>query len=115
MLYSEPSVREYVRERVQVELLDTSETVEAYCYNLPREPGLAGANPAYAIKLSQLVDALQFEREFGDAEPHFGVLDADGAPKPALEALRELSRSTQAPAGRPVPVPAAPGSPPTPR
>lgn len=30
-LYSEPSVREYVRERVQVELLDTGEAVEAYC------------------------------------------------------------------------------------
>jgi hypothetical protein len=38
-LYSKPGVREYLRERVQVELLDTSEAVEAYCYNLPRGIG----------------------------------------------------------------------------
>ena len=63
-LYSEPSVREYIRERVQVELLDTSEAVEAYCYNLPRELGLAGANPAYATELSQLVEALQFDSAY---------------------------------------------------
>ena len=41
-LYSAPSVREYKRECVQVELLDTNEIVEASCYNLPRELGLAG-------------------------------------------------------------------------
>jgi hypothetical protein len=61
VLYSEPSVHEYTRELVQVELLDTNEVVEAYCYNLPRELGLAGANPAYAAELSQLVEALQFD------------------------------------------------------
>ncbi len=48
-LYSEPSVREYIRERVQVELLDTSEAVEAYCYNLPRELGL-GARPSIVVR-----------------------------------------------------------------
>ncbi len=48
-LYSEPSVREYIRERVQVELLDTSEAVEAYCYNLPRELGL-GARPSIGVR-----------------------------------------------------------------
>ena len=63
-LYSEPSVREYKRERVQVQLLDTNEIVEAYCYNLPRELGLAGANPAYATKLSQLVEALHFDSAY---------------------------------------------------
>lgn len=51
---------------------------------------------------------------FGEAEPTFGVLDADGAPKPALDALRELSRAPQEPSASPVPGPAAPGSPTTP-
>lgn len=63
-LYSEPSVREYQRERVQVELLDTNESTEADCYILPRESSQAGANPTYAAKLSQLVDALRFDSEY---------------------------------------------------
>ena len=71
-LYSEPTVREYIPERVQVELLDTSEAVEAYCYNLPRELGLAGANPAYATKLSQLVKALQFDSAYIEEIAAFG-------------------------------------------
>ena len=71
-LYSEPSVREYTREPVQVELLDTSEAVEAYCYNLPRELGLAGANPAYATELSQLVEALQFDSAYVEEIAAFG-------------------------------------------
>ena len=71
-LYSEPSVCEYIRERVQVELLDTSETVEAYCYNLPRELGLTGANPAYAAELSQLVEALQFDPAYVEEIAAFG-------------------------------------------
>jgi len=72
VLYSEPSVREYIRERVQVELLDTRETVEAHCYNLPHEVGQVGANPAYAIELSQLVEELQFEAEYVDEIAAFG-------------------------------------------
>ena len=60
-LYSEPSVREYRRELVQVELLDTREAVDAYCYNLPRESGLAGANPVYATALSHLAETLQLD------------------------------------------------------
>jgi hypothetical protein len=71
-LYSEPSVREYVRERVQVELLDTTEAVEADCYNLPRELGLAGANPAYATQLSQLAEALQFDPAYVREVAAFG-------------------------------------------
>jgi len=63
-LYSEPSVREYVRERVEVELLDTGESVEADCYNLPPEVGLAGANPAYATELSRLVEALELDSAY---------------------------------------------------
>ena len=63
-LYSEPSVREYVREHVQVERLDTGEAVEAYCYNLPPEVGFAGANPAYAKELSRLVETLGFDSKY---------------------------------------------------
>ena len=71
-LYSEPSVREYIRERVQVELLDTGEAVEAYCYNLPGESGLAGTNPAYASELSQLVEALRFDSTYVAEVAAFG-------------------------------------------
>lgn len=60
-LYAEPSVRQYVPEPVQVELLDTGDAIEAACYNLPRELALAGTNPAYATRLSRLVEALQFD------------------------------------------------------
>jgi len=44
--------------------LDTGEPVEASCYNLPRELGLVGANPAYATELSQLVEALQLDSAY---------------------------------------------------
>jgi hypothetical protein len=71
-LYSEPSVREYIRERVRVELLATAEAVEAYCYNLPRELGLAGANPGYATELSRLVEALQFDSAYVKEIAAFG-------------------------------------------
>ena len=60
-LYSEPSVSEYEPERVQVELLETNDVVETHCYNLPRESGLVGTNPAYASDLARLVQALQFD------------------------------------------------------
>jgi len=71
-LYSEASVREYARERVQVELMETGEAVEAYCYNLPRESGLAGSNPAYAAELSRLVEALQLDPAYVDEISAFG-------------------------------------------
>ncbi len=71
-LYSEPSVRQYIPERVQVELLDTGEAVEVYCYNLPRELGLAGTNPAYATQLSQLAEALQFDSAYVEEIAAFG-------------------------------------------
>ena len=71
-LYSEPSVREYVRECVQVELLRTGEAVEAYCYNLPGELAQAGANPAYAAELSRLVEALQFDPAYVEEIAAFG-------------------------------------------
>lgn len=72
-LYSEPSVREYVPEAVRVELLDTGESVEARCYNLPRELGLVGANPAYATALSQLVEALGFDAAYVEEIAAFGA------------------------------------------
>lgn len=71
-LYSEPSVRAYKRERVQVALLDTNQVVEAYCYNLPRELGLTGANPAYANELSRLVEALEFGSAYAREIAAFG-------------------------------------------
>ncbi|MEM7048498.1 MAG: gamma-glutamylcyclotransferase family protein [Acidobacteriota bacterium] len=71
-LYSEPSVREYVPVRVQVELLETNEVVAASCYNLPPELGLAGANPAYAIKLAQLVEVLGFDAAYVEEIAVFG-------------------------------------------
>ena len=71
-LYSEPSVREYMPELVQVELLDTGETVEAYCYNLPPEVGLVGANPAYARALAELAEALQFDSAYVEGIAAFG-------------------------------------------
>ncbi|NKB88747.1 MAG: hypothetical protein GKS06_11050 [Acidobacteria bacterium] len=63
-LYAEPSVSEYVRESVQVEVLDTGETYEADCYNLPRDLGLAGTNPAYAAQLARLLESLQFDAAY---------------------------------------------------
>ena len=63
-LYAEPSVREYIPETVRVELLDTAETVEAECYNLPPDLGMAGSNPVYASKLSRLVESLGFDEAY---------------------------------------------------
>jgi hypothetical protein len=71
-LYSEAGVREYRREWVKVNLLGTGETVEAYCYNLLRESGLAGANPAYAIELRKLAEALRFDSAYVDEIAAFG-------------------------------------------
>ena len=72
-LYSEPSVREYVRERVQVELLDTGEALEADCYNLPIDLAQTGANPAYAAELSKLVELLQFDSAYVREIAAFGA------------------------------------------
>ncbi len=55
-----------------MELLDTSEVVEAYCYNLPRGLGLAGANPAYSTELAQLAEALQFDSAYVEEIAAFG-------------------------------------------
>jgi len=71
-LYAEPSVRAYRRERVQVTLLASHQVVDAYCYNLPRDVGLTGANPAYANKLSRLVTALEFDAAYAQEIAAFG-------------------------------------------
>ena len=71
-LYSEPSVREYVRERLEVELLDTGQGARVDCYNLPRDLGLAGANPTYANDLARLVTALGFDPAYADEIAAFG-------------------------------------------
>jgi hypothetical protein len=73
-LYSDRSVREYIGERVRVELLDTGETVEAFCYNLPPELGLAGANPTYAAELSELAEALRFDSAYVEEIAAFGAV-----------------------------------------
>ncbi len=77
-LYSEPSVRDYTPERVQVTLCGTGEAIHAYCYNLPRELGLAGANPAYATELSRLVEALQFDAAYVEEIAAFGSMGEPG-------------------------------------
>jgi len=71
-LYSEPSVRAYERERVRVTLLASDQVVEAYCYNLPPESDLTGANPAYANELSRLVEALGFDAAYAREIAAFG-------------------------------------------
>ena len=71
-LYSETSVRDYIPESVEVHMLDTGEPLEAHCYNLPRELGLGGANPAYAAKLSRLATSLRFDSAYVDEIAAFG-------------------------------------------
>jgi hypothetical protein len=71
-LYSEPSVRAYRRERVQVALLASDEVVNAYCYNLPRDLGQVGTNPKYAKELSRLVEALQLDSAYAREVAAFG-------------------------------------------
>ena len=71
-LYSEPSVRAYARERVTVMMVASDRVIEAYCYNLPRELGLVGANPAYANELSRLVETLEFDSAYAREIAAFG-------------------------------------------
>lgn len=63
-LYAEPSVQEYRRESVSVNLLATGEKLQADCYNLPSESGLAGSNPVYATKLSRLLSGWGFDSAY---------------------------------------------------
>ncbi len=65
-LYSDPSVNEYEPVAVRVRFLDTDETVNADCYNLPPRTGHAGANPSYAVQLSELVRTLGFNSGYAD-------------------------------------------------
>ncbi len=72
-LYSDPSVSEYEPVAVRVRFLGTDETVEADCYNLPPRTAHAGANPAYAVQLSELVQALGFDSGYVDEIAGFSV------------------------------------------
>jgi len=71
-LYSEPSVRAYQRERVQVALLANDQLVEADCYVLPPESAFAGSNPAYANRLARLVEALGLDAAYAREIAAFG-------------------------------------------
>ena len=42
----------------------TGEAIEADCYNLPGESGLAGTNPTYAAQLSRLAAALGLDTAY---------------------------------------------------
>ena len=72
ILYSGQSVREYLPEQVRVSLLEGNLEIEASCYNLPLLTGLKGTNPAYAKKLSQLVESLGFDEEYVEEIAAFG-------------------------------------------
>lgn len=61
VLYSAPSVREYIPESVQAELLESGEWIEADCYNLPPELAMAGTNPTYASQLARLARSLDLD------------------------------------------------------
>ena len=63
-LYSEPSVRAYERESVQVALLGSDQVIEVDCYNLPLDLALAGANPTYASKLARLAESLELDSAY---------------------------------------------------
>ncbi len=90
-LYSEPSVRAYERERVQVTLA-SNDVIEADCYNLPVELALTGANPVYANQLSRLVEALDFDPAYAREIAAFGdgptVRMAVPSERDELEALQ---------------------------
>ena len=77
-LYSEASVRDYVPETVAVDLLDSGETVDAECYNLPPGQALAGTNPEYARKLARLAGALGFDPAYVREVAAFGVDGSGG-------------------------------------
>ena len=72
-LYSDPSVSEYEPVAVRVRLLDSDETVDADCYNLPPQTGQAGANPAYATQLFELVQVLGFAADYADEIAQFAT------------------------------------------
>ncbi len=84
---------------------------EALASLVREREALTGAG-VFGLVYFQLRDDPDHTGWFGDAERHFGVLTAEGAPKPALEALRALGTSPAAP---PAARDGSPGSAPTPR
>ena len=71
-LIAEPGLRVEVKLNGVEELLETGEAAEVFCYNLPRELGLTGANPSYAAQLSRLAEALQFDSAYVEEIAAFG-------------------------------------------
>ena len=65
-LYSDPSVRDYKPEHVQVELIDSGAASDALCYNLPHDQDLGGSNPAYAVQLAELIIALDLDPAYAE-------------------------------------------------
>ena len=65
-LYSDPGVKEYHPERVQVQLTDQNEYSEVVCYNLKNHPVTEVTNTEYASKLALLAMKLQFKKEYID-------------------------------------------------
>lgn len=61
-LYSDPSVADYLPEKVMVELISGG-TVQAICYNLPAHL-ITGANEYYANSLYALCKRLNFPDEY---------------------------------------------------
>ena len=59
-LYSEASVSDYQPEHVLTQLIGSSETIQAICYNLPLDLAVTGTNASYAMRLSELVLQLGF-------------------------------------------------------
>ena len=63
-LYSEPSVTDYVPERVTVTVLGTTALHDCWCYNLPETRMCSAPNAAYRAELSQLLAQLAFPSEY---------------------------------------------------
>jgi hypothetical protein len=62
-LYADPSVAAYRSEEV-VARLNTGETINATCYNLPVPPDASERNPAYAASLRELGKRLGLPRAY---------------------------------------------------
>lgn len=76
-LYAEPSVRDYRPQPVVVQRVDSGETLEAVCYNLPRLADLSGANRTYAERLSELVLRLGFPPAYAEEITRYHTHDSD--------------------------------------
>ncbi len=74
-LYAEPSVRDYLPQRVRAKLQSSGQWVDADCYILD-ENFVTGTNPAYAKKLAELSKSLGFEQSYCEEIDAFGALES---------------------------------------